>query len=332
MEKSIKNYLDVMKKYFPKMKTSEAMAKKVFQSKQKTKIGKSVLVEYHKAPECYVVTDLITEKKYVYAPRFDNKKNEELNLISGITSLGLFDSDNVYCGQLDPNNTGIREPMVISAPDETTKIVAPINAFLSKSTDILPGAKYDTIFGVFEVLSVEDGTVYVKDRNAVEMEVSEEDFMKLNPIVSGNEQTAEEEDSIAEAVQNKYRIIFKTLQNDGSLREWCMVSNTEEEMDAQLEEIKQRQDLVEITNILPPDDLGDEVKGNEQEPSEEEEFAEEPENVNVNVEVEEGGEKAPFGREQQEEIATETEETEQIEEVEKEPEEEKPHVVGARIA
>lgn len=330
LKHAFENYKKVIKKFYPSRKepTLEEM-KKLFSKKTNLTIGKSTLIEHFKNPVYTIVTDLVTEKKYLYVPRFSSK-NEELNLVSGITSLGLFDSDNVYTGQLDPNNTGIREPITI---DPTTEPPAEdgTNEVTAKSTDLIPGVIYDTIFGNLEIVSIDENKMIVKDRNSIELEITVEDFRSLNPLAletNGIPTNTAVQDG--QNLINQYRVLFKTLQNDGSVREWCVSVETEAELDKEIEDIKQRADFIEITNIMKPEEQGEDIEDMnaeeevpvEEEPTEEEfpptrGFSAEDEGVPEfgEAEVETEIEEEPIPEEIQTEESSEEEETEETEEI-----------------
>ena len=256
----ISNYKNVMKNIFNKEDITEKEAKKNLNNKQKTVITNSTLIE-HRVEEGMIfnlVTDLVTEESHVYAPRGKVKKNEELNLISGITSLGLFDSDNVYCGQLDPNNTGIRKPLEIEPdPDKDKKDKEEKDKkYIESDFEVKEGDEYETIFGLMRVESVDGNKdMTVVDSNNVQMFVSFDDFIKLNPIKTNAEKKQEQPVDTDKKIVDMYRVLFKTIEPDGSVKEWCMTFEEEEEMNKEIESIKQNPSLIEITNILNPNEV-----------------------------------------------------------------------------
>lgn len=278
----IENYCKVMKNVFNKEDITEKEAKKNLNNKQKTVITNSTLIEHRveKGMVFNLVTDFVTEESHVYVPRGKVKKNEELNLISGITSLGLFDSDNVYCGQLDPNNTGIRKPFEIEPDTDKEKKEKENKKYIESDFEVKEGDEYNTIFGLMRVESVDGNKdLTVIDSNNVKMFVSFDDFVKLNPIKTNEEKKQEQPVDSDKKIVDMYRVLFKTIEPDGSVKEWCMTFETEEEMNKEIESIKQNPSLIEITNILNPNEvLSKELT--------------EPEEVG---DVEQGGEGGPEG-------------------------------------
>lgn len=279
----LENYMKVSRRFFPSVEIDVETARKRFSEKRKTSIGGSALFEYKKnlndGIEYTVVTDLVSNERHLFCPRGEiGLKNEELNLVSGVTSLGLFDTDNVYVGKLNPNDDGIRKPVVINGDGEEDAFSRRIGK-VEKEADIFAGSKYDTLLGEMAVASMDGGNVIVFDNNNVEMQVSVDDFISLNPSVisSAEEGEAEEVD-----VKSKYRIIFKTIQNDGSVREWCVTSDSEEDMDEQLEELKKRTDLVEVTGMYSPDEIMEEQDTEESNEDEKTEEVGEPESMGSN--------------------------------------------------
>lgn len=271
----IENYCKVMKNVFNKEDITEKEAKKNLNNKQKTVITNSTLIEHRieKGMMFDVVTDLVTEESHVYVPRGKVKKNEELNLISGITSLGLFDSDNVYCGQLDPNNTGIRKPIELNPEEDETKKEDKEKEYIESDFDVKVDDEYETIFGFMKIDEVDENKdMVISDSNNVQMHISFEDFKNLNPIKMNddNNKIENKQDTDKKNI-DLYRVLFKTLEPDGGVKEWCMTFEEEDEMNKQLESIKQNPSLIEIVGILNPS----ETTLNQKEEKPEEEQAQE---------------------------------------------------------